>query len=72
MPEQLEQTWVSCSVEKKLSILWSFIRSHLKSKIIVFFNTCAQVRFVHSLYSGMQPGVPLMALHGKQKQVKRT
>jgi ATP-dependent RNA helicase DDX10/DBP4 len=38
----------------------------------VFFSTCAQVRFVHECFCGMQPGVPLTALHGKLKQERRT
>ena len=28
----------------KLDVLFSFIKSHLKNKIIVFFATCSQVR----------------------------
>ena len=35
-------------------------------------STCAQVRFVHECMRGMQPGVPLSALHGKIKQERRT
>ena len=118
----------------KLDVLFSFIKSHLKNKIIVFFATCSQVRgtflgnsllacmlylifslhlfsfllyskfirtffsfyFIHSnyflsfhsnlllfcvflqvrfvfeLFRGMQPGMPLTALHGKIKQERRT
>lgn len=31
-----------------------------------------QVRFVFELFRGMQPGMPLTALHGKIKQDRRT
>ena len=71
-PENLIQNYVLCPLERKLPMLYSFIKAHLKVKTIVFFNTCAQVRFAHALFSGMQPGVPLLALHGKLKQAKRT
>lgn len=71
-PKQLVQNYVVCQLPEKLDILFSFIKSHLKSKIIVFFSTCAQVRFVYECFCGMQPGVPLTALHGKVKQERRT
>lgn len=35
-------------------------------------STCSQVRFVYECFCGMQPGVPLLALHGKVKQERRT
>lgn len=38
----------------------------------MFLSSCAQVRFVFECLRGMQPGIPLMALHGKIKQDKRT
>jgi hypothetical protein len=34
----------------KLDVLFSFIKSHLKNKIIVFFATCSQVR-MHCMMS---------------------
>ena len=71
-PKQLTQHYIICNLQDKLDILFSFIRMHLKSKMIVFFSTCSQVRFVHECFRGMQPGVPLTALHGKIKQDKRT
>eukprot|EP01033_Poteriospumella_lacustris_P000341 gene341-221_t len=71
-PKQLVQNYVVCQLQDKLDILFSFIKSHLKSKIIVFFSTCSQVRFVHECFCGMQPGIPLTALHGKIKQERRT
>lgn len=43
-----------------------------RSKMIVFFSSCAQVRFVYECFRGLQPGIPLLALHGKVKQAKRT
>jgi ATP-dependent RNA helicase DDX10/DBP4 len=71
-PVQLVQNYIVCKLQDKLDILFSFIKSHLKSKIIVFFSTCSQVRFSFECFRSMQPGIPLTALHGKIKQERRT
>lgn len=42
-PEALQQNYIVCALEDKVSMLWSFIRNHLKQKIIVFFSSCKQV-----------------------------
>jgi ATP-dependent RNA helicase DDX10/DBP4 len=63
---------VVCSVGQKLDVLYSFVKSHLKSKVIVFFASCNQVKFVTSIMKGLQPGVSVMGIHGKIKQERRT
>lgn len=70
-PSGLAQSYVVCALDKKLDVLLSFIKSHLKQKTIVFLSTCRQVRFVHQVFCKLQPGLPLLALHGKYKQGKR-
>lgn len=70
-PSGLAQSYVVCGLERKLDVLLSFIKSHLKQKTIVFLSTCRQVRFVHQVFCKLQPGLPLLALHGKYKQGKR-
>ncbi|CAH0475866.1 unnamed protein product [Peronospora belbahrii] len=70
-PKGLSQSYVVTPLERKLDVLLSFIKSHLKQKTIVFLSTCRQVRYVHSIFCKLQPGVPLCALHGKYKQGKR-
>ena len=52
--------------------MFSFIKSHLKDKVIVFFASCNQVRFVTEVMRGLQPGTSVMGIHGKSKQKKRT
>lgn len=42
-PESLQQNYIVCALGDKLAMLWSFIRNHLKQKIIVFFTSCKQV-----------------------------
>ena len=71
-PQQLVQNYIVCELPQKLDVMFSFIKSHLKKKTVIFFSSCAQVRFVHEVMCGLQPGVPLMMLHGKIKQEKRT
>ncbi|KAI9374732.1 P-loop containing nucleoside triphosphate hydrolase protein [Aspergillus egyptiacus] len=67
-PSKLQQHYVITPLAQKLDILWSFIRSNLKSKTIVFLSSGKQVRFVYESFRHMQPGIPLLHLHGRQKQ----
>jgi len=71
-PESLQQSIVSVPLEHKLNMVYSFIKSHLKSKTILFLASCSQVRFVWELFCSLQPGIPVMALHGKLVQERRT
>lgn len=45
-PELLQQTAIIIPLEQKLDMLWSFIKAHLNSKILVFLSTRKQVCFV--------------------------
>lgn len=71
-PMKLIQHYTIVELPHKLDLLFSFIKSHLKSKIIVFFSTCKQVRFTYETFKKLHPGVSVMEIHGKQKQMKRT
>lgn len=42
-PDGLLQSYIVSPLEDKMTVLWSFLRQHLKQKIIVFFSTCKQV-----------------------------
>ena len=44
-PKSLEQHYVVCELDEKLNILWSFIKSHLQSKVLVFFSSGKQVTY---------------------------
>ncbi|GJJ14735.1 hypothetical protein Clacol_009002 [Clathrus columnatus] len=70
-PKNLEQHYMVCELDKKLDVLYSFIKTHLKIKAIVFISSGKQVRFVFETFCRLQPGIPLLHLHGKQKQSKR-
>lgn len=71
LPKGLEQHYIVTPLPQKLSILWSFIKTHLQSKILVFMSSSKQVRFVFETFKRMHPGVPLLHLYGKQKQMTR-
>ncbi|KDN39800.1 hypothetical protein RSAG8_08592, partial [Rhizoctonia solani AG-8 WAC10335] len=70
-PKNLEQHYAICPLDRKLDALFGFIKTHLQSKALVFMSSCKQVRFVFETFCKMHPGIPLMHLHGKQKQTKR-
>ena len=42
-PDKLAQSYVVCPLDKKLSTLWGFIKTHLKAKSIIFLASCKQV-----------------------------
>ncbi|TQS34656.1 hypothetical protein Golomagni_04951 [Golovinomyces magnicellulatus] len=70
-PATLQQFYVITPLPEKMNTLFSFIRSNLKSKIIVFLSSGKQVRFVYESFRMLQPGIPLLHLHGRQKQTAR-
>ena len=70
-PSTLQQNYIVTPLPDKLDTLWSFLRSNLKSKILVFLSSGKQVRFVYEAFRHMQPGIPLLHLHGRQKQTAR-
>ena len=70
-PERLSQHVAEVDLPDKLDVVYSFLRTHLRQKTIVFFSSCKQVRFVYEGLRRMRPGVPLMALHGKVKPARR-
>uniref|UniRef100_A0A8C3YEA5 ATP-dependent RNA helicase n=1 Tax=Catagonus wagneri TaxID=51154 RepID=A0A8C3YEA5_9CETA len=41
-PATLEQNYIVCELQQKISVLYSFLRSHLKKKSIVFFSSCKE------------------------------
>ncbi|SCU86699.1 LAME_0D07294g1_1 [Lachancea meyersii CBS 8951] len=71
-PESLQQSYIGVDLPDKLDILYSFIKTHLKCKMIVFLSSSKQVHFVYETFRKLQPGISLMHLHGRQKQTART
>ncbi|EHY53063.1 ATP-dependent RNA helicase dbp4 [Exophiala dermatitidis] len=70
-PSTLQQNYIVTPLAEKLDVLWSFIRANVKKKILVFLSSGKQVRFVYEAFRHLQPGIPLLHLHGRQKQTAR-
>ena len=68
--DTLEQGYVICPSEKRLILLYHFIRKNLKKKVIVFFSSRNAVSFHTELFNYID--VPCVAFHGKQKQHQRS
>lgn len=66
----LEQGYVICESDKRFLLLFSFLKRNLKKKIIVFFSSCNCVKYHAELLNYID--LPVLDLHGKQKQQKRT
>ncbi|CAA7394408.1 unnamed protein product [Spirodela intermedia] len=67
-PEHLNQVAMEVPLEQKLDMLWSFIKSHLNSKMLIFLSSCKQVKFVYESFRKLRPGIPLLCLHGRMRQ----
>ncbi|XP_060626974.2 probable ATP-dependent RNA helicase DDX10 [Anolis sagrei] len=70
-PATLEQNYIVCELHQKIDMLYSFLRSHLNKKSIVFFASCKEVQYLFRVFCRLRPGLPILALHGKQQQMKR-
>ncbi|KAL6835365.1 P-loop containing nucleoside triphosphate hydrolase protein [Trichoderma camerunense] len=68
----LEQGYVLCEGDERFLLLFSFLRKMQakKKKVIVFFSSCASVKYYAELLNYID--CPVLDLHGKQKQQKRT
>ena len=66
----LQQGFVTCPSDKRFLLLFTFLKKNKKKKIMVFFSSCNSVKFHAELLNYID--VPVMEIHGRQKQVKRT
>lgn len=70
-PDALAQNYVVVQLEDKITMLWSFIKTHLKQKCIVFMSSCKQVKYVYEMFCKLRPGCSLLALYGTLHQDRR-
>ncbi|KIL71041.1 hypothetical protein M378DRAFT_66112 [Amanita muscaria Koide BX008] len=66
----LSQGYVVCPSDRRFLLLFTFLKKNLKKKIIVFFSSCNSVKYHGELLNYID--IPVLDLHGKQKQQKRT
>ena len=70
-PENLRQSYVVTSAEHKINILWSFLKSHRRRKIVVFLSSCKQTKYYQEIFSKLKPGMSVMGLYGTLPQLRR-
>ncbi|KAJ1978796.1 ATP-dependent RNA helicase [Dimargaris xerosporica] len=68
--DNLEQGYVVTPFERRFMLLFTFLKKYAKKKVIVFFSTCNSVKFHADLLNYID--VPVLELHGRLKQNKRT
>lgn len=66
----LEQGYVICPSDKRLLLLFTFLKKNRKKKVMVFFSSCMSVKYHSELFNYID--LPVQSIHGKQKQTKRT
>lgn len=67
---KLEQGYVVCPSEGRFLLLFTFLKRNTNKKCIVFMSSCNSVKYHAELLNYID--VPVLDLHGKQKQQKRT
>ncbi|XP_073005891.1 DEAD-box ATP-dependent RNA helicase 27-like [Typha latifolia] len=68
--EGLQQGYCVIPSNKRLLVLYAFLKRNMSKKIMVFFSSCNSVKYHSELLRYIQ--VDCMDIHGKQKQEKRT
>ncbi|KAI9658144.1 MAG: ATP-dependent RNA helicase [Alyxoria varia] len=68
--EGLEQGYVVCDSDLRFRLLFTFLKRYPKKKIIVFLSSCNSTKYFAELLNYID--LPVLELHGKQKQQKRT
>ncbi|KAK8816139.1 atp-dependent RNA helicase [Blastocystis sp. ATCC 50177/Nand II] len=69
--DRLEQGYVVCTSDQRFLLLYTFLKkNYLKKKIMVFFSSCNSVQYHAELLNYID--IPVMSIHGKQKQQRRT
>jgi len=66
--EGLEQGYVVCESDLRFRLLFTFLKRHQKKKVIVFMSSCNAVEYYAYLLKYID--IPVLDLHGKQKQQK--
>lgn len=67
---RLEQGYVVCESDRRFLLLFTFLKRNKGKKVIVFMSSCNCVKYHSELLNYID--VPVLDLHGKQKQQKRT
>jgi ATP-dependent RNA helicase DDX10/DBP4 len=64
-PATLKQSYMMTNSDEKIDVLFSFLKSHIHDKVLVFFASCKEVRFVYEAFRKLRIGTPIFELHGR-------
>eukprot|EP01080_Neovahlkampfia_damariscottae_P000364 gene364-6778_t len=67
-PKNLNQSYIQCELYEKIDVLFSFVKSHTKSKIIVFCSSQKQVSFLSTIFHQLSLGISIHKLSGNMSQ----
>ena len=70
-PDQLDQRYIIVNAHEKVDTMYTFIKTHLRSKTIIFLNSCNEVQFFYEAFRRLKPGIVLRHMHGKMSQATR-
>ncbi|KAK7819785.1 hypothetical protein U0070_012391 [Myodes glareolus] len=68
--DELEQGYVVCPSEKRFLLLFTVLKKNWEKKVMVFFSSWMSVKYHYELLNYID--LPVLAIHGRQKQNKRT
>lgn len=69
--DTLEQGYIVCPSDQRFLLLFTFLKKfYKKKKIMVFMSSCSAVKYHAELLNYID--IPVLDIHGKQKQAKRT
>ncbi|KAF0989808.1 hypothetical protein HZS_6274, partial [Henneguya salminicola] len=68
--DTLKQGFILVPPDKRLILLYTFIKKNFNKKLMIFFSSCNSVQFHSELFNYID--TPVFEVHGKQKQSKRT
>lgn len=68
--EGLEQGYIVVPADKRFLLLFTFLKKNRKKKVMVFFSSCNSVKYHAELLNYID--IPVLDIHGRQKQQKRT
>lgn len=65
----LEQGYVVCPSEKRLLVLFTFLKKNRKRKVMVFFSSCMAVKYHHELFNYID--IPVMCIHVSKYRIEQ-
>lgn len=57
----LEQGYIVCPSDKRLLVLFTFLKKNRKKKVMIFFSSCMSVKYHHELFNYVD--LPVMSIH---------